>query len=337
MTTGQQGRQNLGAQLIEWFWQSSLATQLATWRAMCTPRGSEFVRRARLSAAVAQRLAPSSTAERDGSVLPIVHELYRQGVYWALAACHENAAPEEKGAQELGGLPEFDELWRWGKWTVLREAPGNSDQLWRELAQRSFRDFYESPSSGEEKLASWSALLASLIRQAEPSVAAYEELWCRRMLRIGLPAILLIVLAVAGGVAWDQAAVSHETSMSWRTSSVFPLEKSCSSPSQICAEPRFFFCTQYEQGPWIEFDLGSKTSISSVHVENRTDCSGCPERAIPLLVEVSTDRKTWSEVARKGESFEEWTARFKATDARWVRLRVPRISFLHLKRVRIPF
>ena len=73
--------------------------------------------------------------------------------------------------------------------------------------------------------------------------------------------------------------------------------------------------------------------MSRVRVLNRDDC--CAERAIPLVVEVSLDRHGWHEVARRKDQFEDWTAKFSPVSARYVRLRVPRRSILHLKSVRI--
>jgi hypothetical protein len=65
-----------------------------------------------------------------------------------------------------------------------------------------------------------------------------------------------------------------------------------------------------------------------VRVTNRQDC--CGERAIPLLVEVSTDRQRWTTVARREDAFGTWRAQFGKQTARWVRLRVDRRSYLHL-------
>jgi len=94
-----------------------------------------------------------------------------------------------------------------------------------------------------------------------------------------------------------------------------------------------FFSTQAEDSPWIEFDLGSIASISYVRVINRLDC--CQERAVPLVIEVADQRRTWSEVARREESFVLWSATFRRRPARYVRLRVARPSILHLSYVEI--
>ena len=70
-----------------------------------------------------------------------------------------------------------------------------------------------------------------------------------------------------------------------------------------------------------------------MRVDNRTDC--CSERAVPLIVETSVDHLRWSEAARRIEDFTSWKTAFPARNARWVRLRVPRRTLLHLTGVRI--
>lgn len=92
-----------------------------------------------------------------------------------------------------------------------------------------------------------------------------------------------------------------------------------------------FFHTKEEDNPWIEIDLEKPTPVSNVEVLNRSEC--CSERTVPLVVELSVDRKTWNEVARKDENFRYWKATFSTQDARYVRLKVARRSYLHLERI----
>jgi hypothetical protein len=80
-------------------------------------------------------------------------------------------------------------------------------------------------------------------------------------------------------------------------------------------------------------DLGDPKRFTRVDVQNRLDC--CRERAIPLVVEVSDDEASWTEVARKDEPFAHWTAHFAMRQARYVRLRVARKSYLHLEAIAI--
>jgi hypothetical protein len=70
-----------------------------------------------------------------------------------------------------------------------------------------------------------------------------------------------------------------------------------------------------------------------VRVENREDC--CYERAVPLTLEVSDDRKRWNRLAVRKQPFTSWTADVPPTRTRFVRLRVEGQGPLHLDRVRI--
>jgi hypothetical protein len=118
----------------------------------------------------------------------------------------------------------------------------------------------------------------------------------------------------------------------WQASSVFA--GSCDSPAQDCpGENNFFIHTQQENEPWLEIDLKSVQKFSSAHIVNRTDC--CADRVVPLILEVSNDQKHWREVTRNTQPFRDWSPSFAPVSARWLRLRVPRYSMLHLKRVRV--
>ena len=95
---------------------------------------------------------------------------------------------------------------------------------------------------------------------------------------------------------------------------------------------KLLFHTELEFRPWAEWDLGAPTKLHEVVVSNRSDC--CDERALPLVVEVSDDRTRWTEVARRTEAFgANMQIPFNEIEARYLRLRVDRESFLHLEYV----
>jgi hypothetical protein len=50
---------------------------------------------------------------------------------------------------------------------------------------------------------------------------------------------------------------------------------------------------------------------------------------------VGDDQKAWRVLGQRGEPFSVWTARFEPTTARYVRLRSPRTTMLHLDAVEI--
>jgi hypothetical protein len=118
----------------------------------------------------------------------------------------------------------------------------------------------------------------------------------------------------------------------WRASSEFaacdPVHASCANAVTV-----IFFHTNEEESPWVEYDLGEPETIHQVEVQNRLDC--CQDRAVPLVVEVGDDAKSWTQVARREEPFGRWIPTFPPRRARYVRLRVARRSMLHLELVAI--
>lgn len=89
-----------------------------------------------------------------------------------------------------------------------------------------------------------------------------------------------------------------------------------------------FFHTVEEENPWVEIDLGSATKLSQVSIKNRVTC--CGEREVPTVIELSADRKSWTEVARQEKPFVVWEPTFPEQSARYVRARAPRKTYFHL-------
>jgi hypothetical protein len=118
----------------------------------------------------------------------------------------------------------------------------------------------------------------------------------------------------------------------WKASSKLA---DCHPEVPECAGARtpIFFHTTEEEQPWVEFELETPRTFSNVKVENREDMG--LNRAVPLVLEASDDHTTWTEVARREESFSTWSASFAPHTARWVRLRVTRRSQFHLNAVRL--
>ena len=118
----------------------------------------------------------------------------------------------------------------------------------------------------------------------------------------------------------------------WRISSSYP--GFSGSDHRVDGSPTdVFFHTNGDASPWFEVDLGEGAQFSRVEVENRDD--DYRARALPLLVEVSDDTVSWRAVARRGRPFRVWIASFSTVHTRYLRLRVPRRSFLHLVRVAV--
>ena len=100
--------------------------------------------------------------------------------------------------------------------------------------------------------------------------------------------------------------------------------------SEDCAQ--LMFVTEMGHHPWVEIDLGiPPKTIHRIEVTNRSKC--CQDRAVPLLVEISTDGAGWTQVARRDKEFDSWTATFRPKVARYVRLKALKSTMLHLKSV----
>lgn len=96
---------------------------------------------------------------------------------------------------------------------------------------------------------------------------------------------------------------------------------------------RVAFHTVQETSPWYQVDFGAPTSFSSATIINRQDM--LMMRAVPLVIEVSDDGKTFREVARRTEGFTTWSPSFPQQTARYCRVRIDRVSTLHLEAVRV--
>jgi hypothetical protein len=176
-------------------------------------------------------------------------------------------------------------------------------------------------------------------RLIEPLAAperAQERAWVVRFQWFIAAVVVLIALGFVGRSLKQQHDLKSDLapSASWKASSHFEPECACESPEQSCAAcPNFFFCTAAEDHPFIVFDLHSIQSLSGVVVDNRRD--GYTERAVPLVVQVSADKKHWKTVAKRTEDFTTWRADFETERVRWVKLSVSRHDFLHLSKVRL--
>ena len=106
----------------------------------------------------------------------------------------------------------------------------------------------------------------------------------------------------------------------WRASSTYP----------VLIAPLMFFHTDDEASPSITYEFPAPTALSSLVV---TNSSWFPERAAPLVAEVSTDGTTFREVARREAIFTTWRPYFVRQQVRFLRLRAPHRTWLHLKRV----
>ncbi|MDP9002472.1 MAG: discoidin domain-containing protein, partial [Myxococcota bacterium] len=94
--------------------------------------------------------------------------------------------------------------------------------------------------------------------------------------------------------------------------------------------------TQMEESPNVVIDLLDNYRVQRVKVHNRVD--GWYDDCLPLVVELSTDGKTYAELARRDDHFDSdppWIAEAGDKLARYVRVRVARKSYLALSEVEV--
>jgi len=87
---------------------------------------------------------------------------------------------------------------------------------------------------------------------------------------------------------------------------------------------------------WWSVDLGRPHALERVVVYGRASC--CFNQSIPLALDISLDGKDYREIARRDEPFSQfdpWEIRKLAADARFVRLRLLRDSYLVLGEVEV--
>jgi hypothetical protein len=313
--------------IVEWLLRTRALTAA---RAALPPSGSpadEFHRRARLAYELAERALDPIEPLRAGSSAVLAAELFGQSAYWAVCAVDQTARaipPSQVWSSEIES-----EL---ARSLADRESLHAAGRL---LPEASFVSLAEL--SGEEQLQSalGARLLASVaLDRAEQPRRRVATLRWQRFLRLGVCAlVLLAVVAVSvRGVRDLRLGPDLAAGKPWKTSSTW---RRCDPVAGRCGSvrTRIFFHTKEDASPWIEYDLGAPGDFSRVVVRNRTDSA--PDRAIPLLIEVSDDKKVYREVARRTTAFRVWRAEFPRQRARHVRLRVPRRSWLHLEGVSI--
>jgi hypothetical protein len=284
----------------------------------------ELRRRAKLACELAERVIDKTDPVRLGSPAPAAAELYAAAIYWALLA-----------DQPALGRPGAEALWQASGPSLARLGyePAQLQTLKeRCVTERPFVDFADlDPADQPALLFELRELAQRLLAEQEAPKLTLQLLLAKRVLRIAL-----LVLAVVGLAAIAAAIATQRPDLArgkpWRTSSTRAV---CQPEHGECAgaQTTILFHTNEEPNPWFEYDLGAPLQFSAMSIRNRTDGSG--DRALPLVVEVSNDHASYREIARRTEPFRVWRPKFSVQHARFVRLRVPRVTFLHLEQIQV--
>lgn len=312
--------------LVEWFWRGKSLRQVREYTKTLSTVEQSRLSHAQTALELADRAHDPVEPLRAGSSLALSISLYREAAYWALL-CQD---PSFSG-KTLGEL--FEVLPR----DLLEQAAG-PDKLPDVMLALAGRSFVETADLAAEQLPRDASLARDFVhnllaRKLEPATRTGRLLLQRTVRTFGLLAFVLV--AAWGSVIGVQRALVKPdlaAGKPWRASSAL---ETCKPQTHYCASAHtdIFFHTLEESEPWVEIDLQRPTSFSVVDVTNRSDC--CPDRAVPLAVEVSNDQKTWREVARRPDTFSQWRAKFAPQTARYVRLRSLRRTLLHLEKVAV--
>jgi hypothetical protein len=273
---------------------------------------------ARLISEVARRTVTPVEALPGGSRASVLVSLYRDAAYWALAAGLPPGTPTPPDLATMWAVYTPEQL------PYVVRDPANITALQRILIDR--KDPAANLEATDEDAARARAFVDALLWDLDAFQRQIDRLTAQRWLRVTVAALALIAIII--GLRALTTGANLAEGRPFRTSTTWSGWAGCVADGS-CSD--ILFHTEEQMNPWVEYDLGAPKKIRRVEVKNRDEC--CRERAVPLVVEVSNDRNSWTEVARRDSEFSNWTAKFSSRTARYVRLRVPRTAALHLREI----
>jgi F5/8 type C domain len=311
---------NLGRRVLDWLW---CANALRSARATLATRSSEqleLLRRARLALEVGDRVLEPVIQPRHGSAAGHAAGLFREAIRWGAQATRPT-------------LPGNDTALRQTWLDAACRDPEPQAALERLMSLPDPSEFFAAlEQASQQRTALF--LRGCAVRLLEASEAPQREVQRLLALRLVRLAVLPVVIAclLLGAWVFKPERPDLARGKPWRTSSVFAV---CQPDQGLCggAHTLILFHTNLEENPWFEYDLGADTHFSAMTIRDRSDSE--QGRAVPLIVEVSNDGQSYREIARREHDFDVWRPSFAPQLARYVRLRVPRRTFLHLEEVKI--
>jgi hypothetical protein len=319
------GKQPRG--FFQWIWRGAALREARGYRKALAPVEQTRLAHALAAFELAERAYDPVDPLKAGSSLHLSISLYREAAYWALL-CHDAALDAATLREAFDAIPR-DKLEFWA---------GGSHQLEdvrKALVERSFVETADLPAEQLPRDAqSARELVGALLRHKLAPESKIGRLLLQRATRTFGLLVLLGAVGFGGTVGLQRALQKPDLAAGkpWRASSSL---ETCRPAEHYCASAHtdIFFHTVEEKNPWLEIDLGKPTDFSVVEVTNRGDC--CPDRAVPLAVEVSSDQTKWREVSRRKDTFSFWRASFAPQKARYVRLRATRRTLLHFEKVAV--
>ncbi len=316
---------------LEWLWQGAAMTTYEEELRRAGPKERHALERARLAFEQASLLSSRPRQNRSAPDAELSVELSAESLYFSLLAMRQRTPGADSEASPPEGI--LDALRQAGV-TLPSSDPSTNRALEVLLSDLDRARPYQASEPSEAAQKALRRLAQETLAEADRAGRGKQLIWFQRLARIGLPLALLLIAGVIGLFARIQADFVRQTNVAWRASSTHP-DRGCQSPRQGCEQDHFFFHTNNDRSPWIEFDLRDEPTVSKLEIQNRTDCRECSSRAVPLVVEISNDRKEWKQIARRDTDFVTWTPPLEKTAAKWLRLRVAKRTYFHLKQVKI--
>jgi hypothetical protein len=172
-------------------------------------------------------------------------------------------------------------------------------------------------------------VVRTLVKDARHEAHGASFVHLQRWTRVSV--LLVAVVTVVGLVwVWPWWLRNKAQGARWHASSAYNGWKAEGKLGWTPSDA--FFHTNEEDNPWLIVDLGRERSVSRVRVVNRVVGA---ERSLPLELEVSKDETAWQNVGTRTAPFQIWIAEFPAVEARYLRFRVPRKTFLHLRGIQV--
>ncbi|MDH3202277.1 MAG: discoidin domain-containing protein [Myxococcales bacterium] len=308
---------------LGWFSQQGITQESRKQVAAKSHRRTKLEQYAMTSAEAGDRALRPVTPLRSGSGEVVSALLHKESIRATLLAL----------GSSIGGLAEDEAL----RARVTQSLPRSVsfERLCELIAEPSDIEGVEGNlrvgSAEAEALAGAARALLDVARAPERQL---QRALARRFLRTSVPVLLLALAVVFGAETGARLALGHDLAEGkpWRASSAY---RGFSADEGICDGNRtsIFFHTNREEEPWVELDLGDPTFISRVDVQNRRDC--CRDRSFPLAIEGSLDGQEWQVLGRQTEPFSKWVLEFEPTEARYVRAKALKRTFLHLESLEV--
>jgi hypothetical protein len=242
-----------------------------------------------------------------------------------------NATIEDAALALIDGAGEIPEL----PPDVLDGSTGDADRVREALASRDALYIDRLDLGARERLRTALDRAASALRKGVEA----RSLTHLRALRWGRLAAAMLVFSYVGwlGVRHRVMPVNIALGKPVRVSSY--KQTPPDGHELVDGRPGFTFAveTNVEPSPSVVVDLLGEHAIERIVIHNRAD--GWWDDCLPLVVELSRDDKTYTELARRDAHFgldtPPWVVQASGRMARFVRLRVARRSYLALGRVEI--